>query len=136
MNHTGAAVCDVCPPRFYCVNKDRPDPCPPGRYCPGNTGFNMELCPRGTYGPGDMLESAVECTQCDGGFYCSQAGADNVTGPCMAGYYCLYGVDTPAPSNNNTGFGGSYSFIFYCVCFKTIFLKTNCFNTILHLIYY
>ena len=38
MNHTMASLCDVCPPRYYCVNKDRADPCPSGRYCPGNTG--------------------------------------------------------------------------------------------------
>ena len=23
MNHTMAAICDVCPPRYYCTNKDR-----------------------------------------------------------------------------------------------------------------
>ena len=66
----------------------------------------MELCPRGTYGPGEMLESVDECTQCDGGSYCDTPGSDSVSGPCTAGYFCQYGVDTPAPSNNNTGFGG------------------------------
>ena len=49
MNHTQAGACDACPPRYYCVNKDRADPCPQGRYCSGSTGFNMTLCPAGTY---------------------------------------------------------------------------------------
>ena len=109
MNHTMAAVCDVCPPRYYCVNKDRADERPPGKYCPGNTGYNMELCPRGTYGPTTMLYDASECTQCDGGYYCVEPGLTNVTAMCSKGYYCQLGVDTPAPSNNNTGFGGELS---------------------------
>ena len=83
-----------------------PTPCPKGRYCPGNTGYDQELCPLGTYGPTELLESRDECTQCDGGFYCGVAGDDNYTAPCYPGYWCNSGVDTPAPSNNNTGFGG------------------------------
>ena len=67
----------------------------------------MELCPRGTYGPGEMLESENECTQCAGGSYCDTPGADSVSGQCAEGYFCHLGVDTPAPNNNNTGFGGS-----------------------------
>ena len=59
MNHTQAALCDVCPPRYYCVNKNRVDPCPKGAYCVGNIGFNWDLCPRGTYGPTEMLESSA-----------------------------------------------------------------------------
>lgn len=35
MNHTQASLCDPCPPRYYCVNKDRADPCPTGKYCIG-----------------------------------------------------------------------------------------------------
>lgn len=106
MNHTQASACDACPPRYYCVNKDRADPCPRGRYCPGSTGFNMELCPRGTYGPNEMLSASVECTPCDAGAYCDGAGLTAVSGQCAAGYYCQTGVDTAYPSNNNTGFGG------------------------------
>jgi hypothetical protein len=109
MNHTQAALCDVCPSRHYCVSGNTADPCPLGRYCPGNNGYSQELCPRGTYGPVEYLKSASECTQCDGGYYCHIAGAANYTGPCAPGYYCQYGVDTAAPSNNNTGFGGKES---------------------------
>ena len=108
MNHTMAAVCDVCPPRYYCVNKDRADRCPAGSYCPGNTGFNMAQCPQGTYGPVEMLMDASECTSCDGGYYCDRIGAVNVTAPCAPGYWCQVGVNTPAPNNNNTGIGGMF----------------------------
>lgn len=106
MNHTMASACDICPPRYYCVNKDRPDPCPQGRYCEGNTGFNMSLCPAGTYNPVEMLMAEAECTACDPGHYCDTPGQVNVTGMCSAGYYCQSGVNTAAPSNNNTGSGG------------------------------
>lgn len=112
MNHTMAALCDTCPPRYYCVNKDRADPCPEGHYCPGTTGFDTELCPRGTYGPTEMLESADECTQCDGGYYCDMPGLSTMTGFCAPGYYCQYGVDTATPDNNNTGFGGKLNCYF------------------------
>ena len=120
MNHTMAALCDVCPPRYFCVNKTYPDPCPKGRYCGGNTGFNWGLCPRGTYGPVEMLSSDVQCTQCTGGYYCDNNGAVNVTGPCQPGYYCQLGVDTPAPTNNNTGFGGEYRRIYRFNCMDLI----------------
>ena len=113
MNHTMAALCDVCPPRYYCVNKDHADPCPRGRYCTGNTGYNWESCPMGTYGPVEMLSAESQCTQCDGGYYCGETGASNMTGECYPGYYCQYGVDTPAP-NNNTGFGGGCPEGHYC----------------------
>ncbi|XP_077985306.1 uncharacterized protein LOC144439946 [Glandiceps talaboti] len=106
MNHTRASACDICPSRYYCVNKDRVDPCPKGHYCPVGTGFGWESCPLGTYGPVEMLEAASECTQCDPGHYCNEVASINVTGPCSEGFYCELGVDTPAPYNNNTGFGG------------------------------
>ena len=108
MNHTQASSCDDCPPRYYCVNKDVPDPCPKGRYCPSNTGFNQSLCPSGTYNPVEMLMSESECVPCDGGFYCDRTGQVNTTGVCAAGYFCQGGVNTAAPSNNNTGYGGKY----------------------------
>lgn len=110
MNHTQASACDPCPARYYCVNKDRVDPCPKGRFCPGVTGFDMQLCPAGTYGPVEMLLDASECTQCDGGFYCDTPGQYNVSGTCAPGYYCQGGVNTATPNNNNnTGFGGEFT---------------------------
>lgn len=116
MNHTQASVCEPCPPRYYCVNKVRADPCPVGRYCPGGTGFDQQLCPSGTYNPTEMLSNETECTQCDGGYYCDVPGRYNVAGPCSPGYYCQSGVNTAAPSNNNTGFGGLY--LFPCIIIK------------------
>lgn len=56
-----------------------------------------------------MLATASECTQCDPGYYCSETGITNVTGPCAPGYYCELGVNTPAPNNNNTGIGGRFT---------------------------
>lgn len=96
----------MCPPRYYCVNKNHADPCPRGRVCGGATGFNMTLCPRGTYSNVEMLQDVTECTPCDPGSYCGAPGLTAVSGLCSAGYYCHSGVDTPAPSNNNTGLGG------------------------------
>lgn len=76
---------------------------------PGNTGFNYSLCPAGTYNPTELLMAESECKPCDGGYYCDVPGLSNVTAPCAEGYYCQSGVDTAAPSNNNTGFGGKMS---------------------------
>lgn len=114
MNHTGAALCDVCPPRFYCVNKNYTNPCPVGKYCPANTGFNWQSCPQGTYGPNEGLMVSSECTQCDGGMFCNSPGQSNVTGPCTEGFYCQFGVNTASPNNNNTGFGGVCPSGTYC----------------------
>lgn len=106
MNQTGASECDVCLPRYYCVNQDRLDECPTGHYCPGANGYNYSACPIGTFNNVTMLESESECTDCIGGSYCATPGLSMPTGLCAAGYYCEIGVDTPAPENNNTGTGG------------------------------
>lgn len=120
MNHTHASECDPCPPRYYCVNKDRVDPCPLGHYCEGNTGFNRSQCPAGTYGPTEMLAAESECTACDGGQYCDTPGLFAVSGPCAPGYYCSSGVDTSTPNGANTGIGGEYSY-FVTVRLNTIY---------------
>ena len=110
-----------------------PTPCPLGRYCPLNTGQDHQLCPLGTYGPTEGLAAIGDCTQCDGGFYCGVAGSDVVTGPCYAGYWCNSGVDTPAPSNNNTGFGGTHIKAYdnilpheFCNIFSRYFCSGEC----------
>lgn len=122
MNHTQASACDPCPPRYYCVNKNKADPCPQGRACPGNTGFNMTLCPRGTYSNVEMLLDVSECKPCDPGSYCDAPGLTAVSGPCTAGFYCHSGVDTSAPSGNNSGFGGEH----ITLKFDTILTSYNC----------
>ena len=106
MNHTQAGACDPCPPRYYCVNKDRADPCPQGRVCEGSTGFNMTLCPSGTYSNVELLMDTAECKACDAGSHCDAPGLTAVSGPCSAGYYCQSGVDVAAPSGTHTGSGG------------------------------
>ena len=106
MNATGASVCDTCPPRYFCVNEDRADPCPLGAFCPGANGYDYSLCPAGTFNPVTMLSAESECQQCSGGSYCATPGLDSPTGECSPGYFCETGVDTAAPNNNNTGTGG------------------------------
>jgi len=108
MNETGASVCDVCLPRYYCVNGDRLDDCPSGAFCPGANGYNYSLCPAGTFNNVTNLEATLECAQCRGGSYCETPGLPEPTGLCAAGYFCELGVDTIAPENNNTGTGGGY----------------------------
>lgn len=47
MNTSQAAVCESCPPGYYCVDSAIwPELCPSGRVCSGNTGYNNSLCPQ------------------------------------------------------------------------------------------
>ena len=47
MNTTGAAQCEICPAGYYCVDSAVwPVACPPGEICPGNTGYDTQLCPQ------------------------------------------------------------------------------------------
>lgn len=47
MNTTQAAVCEICPAGFFCVDSSIwPQDCPPGEVCSGNTGYNSSLCPQ------------------------------------------------------------------------------------------
>lgn len=109
MNVTQASACDVCLPRYYCVNQSYMDPCPLGAFCPGANGYNYSLCPAGTFNNVTMLELESECQQCTGGSYCATPGLEVPTGECSPGYFCEIGVDTIAPENNNTGTGGVYA---------------------------
>ena len=43
-----------------------------------------------------------QCKDCDGGNYCDQEHATDVSGLCAAGYYCESGVDRPNPNNAET----------------------------------
>lgn len=109
MNTTQASLCEGCPPGFFCVDSAIwPVACPPGEVCSGYTGYNRTLCPQGTYGPGTGLTDESECTQCDGGHYCDTMGMSSIGPECYPGYYCREGVNTPAPSENNTGDGSKY----------------------------
>ncbi|XP_078415887.1 uncharacterized protein LOC144691558 [Cetorhinus maximus] len=106
MLYKQATACDICPSGHYCIHGDRIEKCPKGYYCPAQTSLNRKKCPKGTYSSIVGLQAVSECTPCDAGYFCSEAGADRVTGPCAPGYYCEGGVDTPTPEANNTGKGG------------------------------
>ena len=93
--------------RFYCLpeNVTAGNPtsgyhdCPAGYYCANGTGLDWKPCPRGTYSMQTNLFRVEQCKDCDGGFYCDMEAATNVSGMCMAGYYCESGVDRPNPNN-------------------------------------
>ncbi|XP_072885876.1 uncharacterized protein [Hemitrygon akajei] len=106
MLYTHADGCDICPSGHYCTDGNRIEKCLKGYYCPTQTGLNWKKCPKGTYGAALGLQAMSDCTPCDAGFFCSEDGADQVTGPCSPGYYCQMGVDTPTPEGNNAGIGG------------------------------
>ncbi|KAI0228985.1 hypothetical protein LSAT2_020568 [Lamellibrachia satsuma] len=109
-NRTGMWECEICPDRFFCLpeNVTAGDPqsgyhdCPPGYYCPSGTGLNWLPCPKGTYSNQLNLFRVEQCRDCDGGFYCSEESATNVTGLCAAGFYCESGIDRPSPNNAET----------------------------------
>ncbi len=90
-NYTGAALCDICPERYYCVHGDRAEPCLIGFYCPEGTGADLQPCPPGTYNPTTGLKNESECVECDGGSYCLTPGLSAVSGDCQAGHYCQQG---------------------------------------------
>ncbi|XP_033122761.1 uncharacterized protein LOC117121631 [Anneissia japonica] len=107
MNETGAAECLVCPEGYKCIHGDEPDPCPAGFFCPMGTGYDIQLCPEGTFGASELLSESGDCTRCTGGKYCQSPGMDSVSGPCDPGHYCTEGVNIKAPNGvNNTGTGG------------------------------
>ncbi|PIK35709.1 hypothetical protein BSL78_27465 [Apostichopus japonicus] len=91
MNHTHAAVCDIC---------RLDDSCPEGYYCPDGTGIDWQSCPRGTFNNETGLQEESQCKDCLGGYYCDQLHMTDVTGPCDPGYYCEYRVDRAKPSGD------------------------------------
>ncbi|TMS07192.1 Signal peptide, CUB and EGF-like domain-containing protein 1 [Larimichthys crocea] len=44
-----------------------------------------------------------QCRSCSPGFYCSETGLSAVSGPCLAGYYCLEGSQTATPMSSASG---------------------------------
>lgn len=88
---------------------------------------------QGTYGPGVGLTDESECTQCDGGHYCDSPGMSSVGPECYEGYYCREGVNTPAPSDNNTGDGSKQTFATLWNQIRQSFLRKSGFKTIIFL---
>nr|XP_006821767.1 PREDICTED: uncharacterized protein LOC100369099 [Saccoglossus kowalevskii] len=70
--------------------------CPAGKYCEigSITGVG---CPMGTYSDQLSLQSAAECSDCTGGYYCGQTGLTKESGLCWAGFYCTLASEEPNP---------------------------------------
>ena len=125
MNHTGAAECYTCPKGYYCTARTHPIPCPQGYYCPEGTAADWLLCPRGTFGANEGLSRRDQCTPCHGGRYCEAPGKANVTGLCVEGFYCQYGVDLHAPVGGHRGNGSVCPIGHYCPQGTTLPIKCS-----------
>lgn len=66
LSFTGQDKCFPCPAGFHCSNGLRRR-CPPGFYCPQNTGISFYPCPPGTYNPSYGLSQAERCQHCPAG---------------------------------------------------------------------
>lgn len=120
MNHTGAAECYICPEGYYCTIRTHPIPCPQGYFCPEGTAADWRPCPRGTFGASDGLSQEVQCTPCHGGRYCEAPGEADVTGPCLDGFYCAFGVDLHSPAGGHRGNGSVCPVGHYCPAGTTL----------------
>ena len=107
-NVTHSLNCTICPAAFYCTpelllgTSTTYAACPRGFYCPEGTGIDLMPCPAGTYSNQTGLSGSSECTSCDGGMYCGSINATEVSGPCIAGYFCTSGNARPAPFPNDS----------------------------------
>ena len=110
----GLEFCTLCTPGRYCLPGFPQQSCPLGYYCPEGTGYVWQACPVGTYGEFVGLISAENCTQCDGGFYCDIMNSSVVAGPCLQGYFCTEGADSPTPTGLGTGVAGPCPEGHYC----------------------
>ena len=88
--------CSDCPTGFYCENGEynRAKVCSAGYYCLSGAALPndpLRLCPSGYY----CSEGTKLPTSCEAGKY-SAAGAksDDDCVECIAGYYCVIGVNT------------------------------------------
>lgn len=118
-NVTGAIVCTPCPAGLYCVSGLIMLDCPPGYVCPEGTGLNWTACPTGTYNPSSNGGSLEDCLPCPGGRFCAGTAISDFNGldagNCLAGYYCLEGINTPTPTPPlPIGVGGICPRGFYC----------------------
>jgi hypothetical protein len=92
-----ASDCAVCTPGYYCPeNTVTPIDCPQGFYCANGVSEPVK-CIKGYYGANENLRSAIDCTICPQGRYCSQAGLSEPDGLCDPGFTCGSGSVTPAP---------------------------------------
>ncbi len=86
--------------------------CPVGSFCPAMAS-GPTLCPAGTYGSQDSLESAEQCSVCPEGYACPSkgtkscdekaAGGKESCVACSPGYYCRAGSTSPKPAKAEEG---------------------------------
>ena len=57
----------------------------------------MEVCPKGTYRNAIAATLETECTKCDSGYGCVEAGGSDKYKQCGPGYYCREGSPTTTP---------------------------------------
>jgi hypothetical protein len=73
------------------------------------------ICPKGTYNPTAVCNSASSCNTCDGGKYCITSALSTFTGACNEGYYCSAGSYYKYNSDNlAAGTGGNCLKGYYC----------------------
>ncbi|XP_019743138.1 zonadhesin [Hippocampus comes] len=77
-------------------------PCPHGFFCSAGT-LVPQPCPKGTFSDQSGLTDESQCRSCSPGFYCSETGLSAVSGPCLAGFYCLEGSQKAAPISSVSG---------------------------------
>ncbi|KAL2085398.1 hypothetical protein ACEWY4_018718 [Coilia grayii] len=100
-----------CDPGFLCLGgASSPAPtdgvtgilCPEGFYCPAGS-YTPLPCPKGTFSERTGLGHHSECQPCSPGFYCAEPGLTAVSGPCLAGFFCLGGSPHVAPVGEEHG---------------------------------
>ncbi|XP_041098352.1 SCO-spondin [Polyodon spathula] len=118
-----ASDCSPCDPGMYCMGSGSTRPsglCSPGFYCTGGSaipapgdgvmgdrcraGFycprgsaTEQACPAGTFSNRPGLSDSAQCQACSPGHFCTESGQPAVSGPCLAGFYCLEGSRSSTP---------------------------------------
>ncbi|MGH0137990.1 UNVERIFIED_CONTAM: hypothetical protein FKN15_065321 [Acipenser sinensis] len=118
-----ASDCSPCDPGMYCMGSGSTRPsgqCSPGFYCTGGSAFpapgdsvmgdrcragfycprgsaTEQACPAGTFSNRPGLSDSAQCQACSPGHFCTESGQPTVSGPCLAGFYCLEGSRSSTP---------------------------------------
>lgn len=71
-------------------------PCTAGGWC-GAGSVVATPCPVKTYGNRTGYSAEANCSYCDAGTYCMTTGLVAPSGPCLPGYWCGRGNDSPNP---------------------------------------
>ncbi len=95
----GQPTCLSCPAGFFCGTEGTISPaeCPIGEFCPQGS-VEPQPCPAGSFGNRTHLHDQASCTPCEPGHYCASTGLVGPTGLCLAGYYCVSGASSNAPT--------------------------------------